>query len=413
MLLFSPSDAKNPGEGNSEWRWRRIDGQGGIQSGEINPDGLSGFAQSHASWFEAPRRVVLVLPSDEVLHLSVELPGRSVSSIRQALPFALEEFITSDVENVHIAHHAIRPGQPVACAVIETQRLEAWLTLFSAAQIKLGAVISEAQLIRPDSGAGTLLFDEDQVLLVTENQDALIDRDALPAILEGLELKELVCVGDQLTDVEAGQLSSPPEVFHVPGETLDYLADQLGKAGEGFTANPMILNLLQGRFAVRFDDKGHSARWRQTLTLAALWFGVAAGALSIQGLWLEHQADQQDQDNFATYIGLFPNDSVPVTTTQLQRRFASKLGRSSDADDGYSMVDLLLRTSSVLGPDSDLQSVRFRAKQMELSADVLIAGFDELDNIKGRSQSVGISVEVSDASAEQDRVRARLIGTYQ
>lgn len=149
------------------------------------------------------------------------------------------------------------------------------------------------------------------------------------------------------------------------------------------------------------------------MTLAALWFGVAAGALSIQGLWLEHQADRQDQDNFATYIGLFPNDSVPVTTTQLQRRFASKLGRSSDADDGYSMVDLFLRTSSVLGPDSDLQSVRFRAKQMELSADVLIAGFDELDNIKGRSQSVGISVEVSDASAEQDRVRARLIGTYQ
>jgi ribosomal protein L32E len=49
---------------------------------------------------------------------------------------------------------------------------------------------------------------------------------------------------------------------------------------------------------------------------------------------------------------------------------------------------------------------------MELTAEVLIRNFEELEAIKERSQTMGIAVEVSDASAEQNRVRARLIGTY-
>ena len=71
--------------------------------------------------------MALVLPSEDVVYLNVSVPGRTANSIRQALPFALEEFITSDIENVHIAHRPIRPGQPTACAVIEVDLLRAWL----------------------------------------------------------------------------------------------------------------------------------------------------------------------------------------------------------------------------------------------------------------------------------------------
>jgi type II secretory pathway component PulL len=163
---------------------------------------------------------------------------------------------------------------------------------------------------------------------------------------------------------------------------------------------------------VRYEDRGVSAKWRRTLALAAAWIGVAAGGLAAQGLWHEHQANARTTENFAAFEALFPGDSLPVTATQLQRRLASKIGPTGGAESSVSMVDLMLRTTSVLGPNSELQSLRFRAKQMELTADVLISGFDELDAIKNRSQAVGIVVEVSDATAERDRVRARLKGTY-
>ena len=62
-------------------------------------------------------------------------------------------------------------------------------------------------------------------------------------------------------------------------------------------------------------------------------------------------------------------------------------------------------------PDQALPIIA-KPKQMELTAEVLITNFEELEAIKERSQTMGIAVEVSDASAEQNRVRARLIGTY-
>ena len=104
---------------------------------------------------------------------------------------------------------------------------------------------------------------------------------------------------------------------------------------------------------------------------------------------------------------------MPVTATQLQRRLANKISSTPEKDNNLSMVDLMLRTTNALGSSSELQSLRFRAKQMELTAEVFITNFEELEAIKDRSQTMGIAIEVSDASAEQNRVRARLIGTYQ
>ena len=412
MLLLSPARTLDPTQNTGDWLWRYQDEQGALTSGEVGVVDLPGFVEEHPNWFERPDRVALVLPSEDVVYLSVSVPGRTANSIRQALPFALEEFITSDVEDVHIAHQPIRPGQPVGCAVIETDRLSAWLAPVLDAGITAGSAFSQAELIRPQDSAAALWFQRDQVLVVTSDQDALIDREAVPGILDALATDSITSVGGELSDLELGQISSAPQQTVISTAPLDYLAQRLAGAGNGAKPNVDLLNLLQGSFAVRYEDRGVSAKWRRTLALAAAWIGVAAGGLAAQGLWHEHQANARTTENFAAFEALFPGDSLPVTATQLQRRLASKIGPTGGAESSVSMVDLMLRTTSVLGPNSELQSLRFRAKQMELTADVLISGFDELDAIKNRSQEVGIVVEVSDATAERDRVRARLKGTY-
>jgi type II secretory pathway component PulL len=76
------------------------------------------------------------------------------------------------------------------------------------------------------------------------------------------------------------------------------------------------------------------------------------------------------------------------------------------------MVDLILRTSAVLGSSADVHALRFREKQMTLTVDVIIRDFDELDAIKTRAQQNAMIVNVSDATKENNRVRARLVGQY-
>lgn len=412
MLLFSPQTATYGSSQGAGLQWSYLSAQGAVTYGEVNAEQLPDFVEQHPSWFTTPDRIALVLTGEEIVHLNVSVPGRSINSIRQALPFAVEEFITSDVEDVHIAYQSIRANQPVHCAVINTARLDSWLTLFSGSGITLGAVVSQAQLIRPDTNAAALLFEADQVVVVTEDQDALIDRDTVPDILDTLDVASLTCIGGSLTDLELGQLSSAPALNVVETAPLQYLLEQLSPTGGGLVSHPNLLNLLQGSYAVRYEDSSLDAAWRRTLGIAALWFIALVGATAFQGIWLENQSNQLDTKSFATYKELFPTDSVPVTAAQLQRRLVNKLDPSSAAGARTSMVDLMLRTTNVLGSNSELQSLRFRAKQMELTADVLIDGFEELEAIKARSQSMGITVEISDATAEQNRVRARLVGTY-
>jgi len=412
MLLFShqPSADLTSQAGNLHWYY--LTEQGDVTSGEVDAENLVSLVEQHPSWFETPNRVALMLTGEDIVHLNVSVPGRSIKSIRQALPFAIEEFITSDIDDVHIAHRAIRSNEPVHCAVINRARLKFWLDLFSNSSITLGAVVSQAQLLRPESGEAALLFEGDQVLVVTEDQDALVDRDAVLEILASLDLSSLTSVGGLLTDLEVSQLSATPSLNNVEAPVGNYLVKRLSPTGGGLTSAPNLLNLLQGEFAVRFDESSRDALWRRTLGIAALWFLAIIGGLSVQGIWLENKTNQLDTKNFTTYRELFPRDSVPVTATQLKRRLANKLSSTPETDNNVSMVDLLLRTTNALGTNSELQSLRFRAKQMELTAEVLIANFEELEAIKARSQAMGIAVEVSDASAEQKKVRARLIGTY-
>ena len=143
-----------------------------------------------------------------------------------------------------------------------------------------------------------------------------------------------------------------------------------------------------------------------------MWLCVAALGLLSQGYWFKHEADQRQIQNAATYQTLFPSDSPPVTTSQLKRRLANKLRPTAGGDTTQSMVDLILRTSAVLGSSADVQALRFREKQMTLTVDVIIRDFDELDAIKTRAQQNAMIVDVSDATKENNRVRARLVGQY-
>jgi general secretion pathway protein L len=370
---------------------------------------------SNPDWFESHTTVGLALPSDEVLRITVNVPGRTVNSIKQALPFALEEYLTSDIEAVHIAHGRIRPGHGVNCAIIDQERLASWLQHFTRADIVLGWVVSQAQLLQGATSEVTVLLDssaQEQVLVVAQDQDAGVDRGMLATVLNSLEPSVLRCVGDSLNDLELGQLESAPEVLLIETPPLQYITERLESAAKASSSGQDGFNLLQGDFAVRTKDTNLTAQWRRAWVAAGMWLCVAAFSLLAQGFWFQHQADQRQIQNAATYRTLFPSDSAPVTTSQLKRRLANKLRPTASGDTTQSMVDLILRTSAVLGASAEVQALRFREKQMALTVDVIIRDFDELDAIKTRAQQNAMIVDVSDATKENNRVRARLVGQY-
>ena len=64
--------------------------------------------------------------------------------------------------------------------------------------------LRQRHVSRSDPETAALLFDQEQVLVVTSDQDALIDRAAVPSILDALAIDTITSIGGELSDLELG-----------------------------------------------------------------------------------------------------------------------------------------------------------------------------------------------------------------
>ncbi|MBM4205032.1 MAG: hypothetical protein FJ194_12910, partial [Gammaproteobacteria bacterium] len=128
LCLRLLSDARATDDGwtlDAEWLIRE---EGGVIRGQGVTDfrGLTDLLDPSQGWLADPDNVLILIPHDYVLELNVTVPGRSVAQIRRALPYAVEEFATTDIEDLHVATDVIRPGKPVRTQLIERLLIRGW-----------------------------------------------------------------------------------------------------------------------------------------------------------------------------------------------------------------------------------------------------------------------------------------------
>nr|MDQ2696253.1 type II secretion system protein GspL [Pseudomonadota bacterium] len=85
-------------------------------------------------------RPVLTAPAEAVLLTSARLPGRQRGTWLKAVPFALEDNLAEDVEDLHFAVGAPPPGGEVPVAVVRHDDLRGWLSACAGAGVAPAAV---------------------------------------------------------------------------------------------------------------------------------------------------------------------------------------------------------------------------------------------------------------------------------
>ncbi len=106
------------------------------------------FAQA-AQAVASARRVWVLAPAADVLVTDVPALSRSRGRMRQAAPYAVEEVLADDIDNLHVAL-AERPGNDVwPVAVIRRALLDQWLRQLDEAGLQADALVPESWLL-PD-----------------------------------------------------------------------------------------------------------------------------------------------------------------------------------------------------------------------------------------------------------------------
>ena len=370
-----------------------------IGSGEIS--GMGAEAE-----LADPDNIVVFVPGAEVAWLSRTVPGRRASQIRRALPFAVEEFLTQDVESMHLAHGPIIRGQPVHCALIDRQRLTDWLDELRDCDLRPGHMVPDACLLPCDESSASVLLDGEDALIRTPEHIASVETSSLPDILQAVRASFGDSVDSPGLEVigqgELSQASIAGSGFSIRNTPLD--RPVLEFLATRWDASRPEINLLQGPFAPVRRGAAASRGWRSVAALVALWVLVALAVLIGEGFVANHRADALEAESIELYRSIYPNERRVLNAyTQMRAKL-----RQSDAGRGAFHLLVGQLTAGTGQGSINVRSITFNESRGELTSELWLPGYAAIDALKLELESRGLTVDISSAEERDDVVRARL-----
>jgi general secretion pathway protein L len=384
--------------------WLIIDGNGARSGPVVN--GPIGDALTLAQ----ARRTVLLLPATDITLAEPDLPPvRGAARIAQAVPFALEEQLASDLENLHFA---VGPRNPAASAtpvaIVARSVLDRWQAMWEAAGIHPDAAYAESSLVPAAPNATVLVLDEGTLFVKRSGAVAYaLDALSLPTALD-LALAPSTEGGEHVSfyagtvdyesnkDVIEGlrERTATLQVKLLPDGVLPLFASQLPTA--------RAVNLLQGTYAPPSSFGPQLRQWRVPAALAAATLLVFLGSQAVK-LWQLRQAEQKLNVEIAqTFESILPGQPMVDPRAQVQ----GVLARAGAGAGGLLPAVSLLAQAMAQAPSSRVEAMNFRGGVLELR--LVAPSVEALDGIRQAMSSRGATVDLQSTNPRGNQVEGRL-----
>ncbi|HKJ07581.1 MAG TPA: type II secretion system protein GspL [Gammaproteobacteria bacterium] len=359
-----------------------------------------------AAALAAGRRVVVLVAAQDVLLTQVALPTQHRQRAVRAVPYALEEQVVGDVEDLHFALGPQQEAGEFAVAVVARALMDRW-------QSQLRGVGISADLLCPETLA--LPWREDEWSLWMDGPRALVrtgryagfeaEADLLPQMLP-LALEEaepkparLRLHGDAgLAGVDLGEVEC---VTESSGDGLALLAAGPAEAGP--------FNLLQGSYSRRAQVSRLWRPWRATAALLGVVAVVGLTAMGVESYQLAQEQQQLQERISQVFRTTFPKVHRVVDARAQMAQGLEELQRSQQGG-GKGFLELLERTGAVLHetPDVRIEGLNYRSGQLDVKLST--KDLHTLDQLKqSLSRKAKLKVDIRSATTGSDkRVQGRL-----
>jgi len=362
LLLRLPRTPEQPAT------WLVVDAQGAPtgppQSGPLN------LAAARA----ATRRVCVLVPGAEVLLAAPEVPVKGGAKLQQLVPFALEEHLADNIEDLHFAIGR-RSGDStrVPVAVVARTLLDEWLTLLRSNGIEPDSVYADSELLPQNPGQAVALLEEDAVFVrppggspVTLPADAL--GEALVIAQSGADTTAtgarglILYTGAAEWQRHSAQVEAARPRFDgikvqlLTGGPLALFAQQLPQGN--------AINLLQGNYAPTSSRAVGLRAWRvAAMLLAALFLLHVVGKAAELTLLKkrEHQLDVSIRDTFQTAM-----PGRDASSQDARRRMEQRLLAARGAGGGLLPALQALAQARDGVPGTNVQSLNFHTGTLEM-----------------------------------------------
>ncbi len=371
----------------------------------------------------AGARVVVLVPGVDVLLASAELPGLNRQRLARAVPFALEEQLASDVEDLHFALGQRDHQGRIHNAVVAREKVAAWLEQLRAAGLQADVMLSEVLAVPREAAndAGrhwSLLIDGARCLLRSDSQQGLaLDLDNLAVVLraaldaadgDGLPARLDVKVCGDGGFAGSDHYRQLDEICTAAGiELVLQPQDDDGALllARGFDEKSAI-NLLQGDYSRRGQLEKLLRPWRPAALLLGLWLVIQLGAMGLEYQRLAAQNEAMREQITALYREAFPQARKVVNPrVQMERGLARLRGSGGQTD----LLGFIAEAGPILKATPGLKLRSLRYKENRLDIDLEIGTLQALDKLKQRlGDEAGLAVEIVSASSRDGKVESRI-----
>ena len=367
------------------------------------------------------REVIVLVPAAETSTLTCDLPAKG-ARLRAALPFALEEQVADEIENLHFAPGARRAGGNLPVVVVAHDSMSRWLERLQEAGIR------PARMIPEDHG---LAFVPNTLsLLAAEDQIVFNDGDELEFVMQGVTPVDVLMaagiLGDEGLADEAQEASRHLLVYSEPTDEQLFSEDwnrlrqhldsvDINLLPDGVLARLAVtvasgtgVNLLQGPYGESTDFGALFRPWRYAamLLIALGVLGVAGKAIDYVRLASEEAALKEQFA--AEYRKIRPDDTREVmdplgTVTSIRRSF----GRPGSAPAVFLPTLQQLAMAVQENKDAEIQAISYRAGVIDVRLTAPdVATLDRIE--KSVSQSSRFSASIQSTDRVGDQVNSRI-----
>lgn len=343
--------------------------------------------------------VVVALPGQDVLLTEVTLPAGTKRHLERIIPYALEEELASDIDQLHFAWTDVK-GSTLPVAVVAKERMNEWLSWLSDAGIDASEWVPDSFLMPHQSDVWQAIGLANSVVVRTGRwQGFAIEQQHFSMLAPTLAAGR-----ENPTEItHYGELSWPQAPAPLVAADIEV---PLSIAVQSLNTGA-YLNVRQGAYRPQRRKRQVSMPWRGLAAAVSTLFVLSLLLNGVRYWQLNSQQDALKARAETLYRDAFPGQSRIVNLkVQLQRQL-DRLGGSGG--DQASVLSLLKQMAPAFQsqPDLKLELLRFQNDELRLQATG--NSFAQFEAFQQAVKAQGLTVETGSLRNQGEQVSGALM----
>lgn len=341
--------------------------------------------------------VIGVVPGEWVTTHRVSLPAKTRKQFNAALPYALEESISEEVENMHFVCGNWKAGEDAMVSVVAKAKMLEWQNMANEHRLPIQQLIPDHALIPfHEAAVCTIALSEDSLLAHhRDGHGVTIDPDFLDVWLMDIPIDATIAVNDEALTEQLIRDHADRDIRHWPFGS---------KMAHWLEYKPSLaLDLWAEKYKPRVSRLSARMYLIPVLILAASIIGkMAFDSYRYFALHSEIASiKQESKDILQQHFPVFQN--VTGGERNLMGQAMSRIG---GPDTSRSMHSTLADASKVLAElKISLTNLVYRNEELILTA--LLSDFSQVDQLTKRfNQRPTLRAELQSSATEDGKVIA-------